>query len=81
MIDALEWIGSLSGLLGSLLLALNMRVSKYGWISFLVSNLALIAFSIGVDRHGLLMQYLGFTATSLLGLYRSGLFSIQAPTP
>lgn len=80
MIDALEWIGSLSGLLGALLLATHTRVSQYGWIAFFVANVALIAFSVGIDRYGLLVQQLGFMGTSLLGLYRSGLFSSPAPT-
>jgi nicotinamide riboside transporter PnuC len=75
MVDILEWIGTLSSLSGAFLLATHNRVSQYGWIAFLIANLALIGFSLGIGRHGLLLQQIGFTATSLIGLYRSGLLS------
>jgi nicotinamide riboside transporter PnuC len=77
VIDYLEWIGALSGLLGAFLLATNTHISKYGWVAFLVANIALIGFSIGIDRNGLLLQQLGFMATSLLGLYRAGMMPIM----
>ncbi len=72
MIDFLEWAGSLLGLLGALLLATHTRVSRYGWLAFLVANFAMIGFAFGIGRYGLLVQQLGFTATSLLGIYRAG---------
>ena len=72
MIDVFEWAGSLAGLLGAFLLATHSRVSRYGWVAFLFANLAMIAFALGIERYGLLVQQLGFLATSLLGLLRSG---------
>jgi len=74
MVLYLEWSGSLLGLLGAFLLAVNTRVSRYGWLAFLVANLAMVGFAYCIERHGLLVQQLGFTATSMLGLYRSGLW-------
>lgn len=74
MITVFEWAGSLLGLLGAFLLATHSRVSRYGWVAFLGANLAMVAFAIGIDRYGLLLQQVGFTATSLFGLRRSGLF-------
>jgi nicotinamide riboside transporter PnuC len=68
----LEWIGCVAGLLGAFLLATNTHISRYGWLAFIVANIALIAFSIDIGRFGLLLQQLGFTATSLLGIYRAG---------
>ena len=41
LIDQLEWIGSLSGLVGAFLLATHTRGSRYGWLAFLAANLAL----------------------------------------
>ena len=72
MIDIFEWIGALSGLLGAFLLATHTKLSRYGWIAFLVANLALIFFSFGIGRFGLLLQQVGFMATSLLGIHRAG---------
>jgi hypothetical protein len=65
-----EWSGSLFGLLGALLLASNSRASKYGWVAFLAANCAMIAFAVAIDARGLLLQQIGFMATSLLGIYR-----------
>lgn len=74
MATVLEWVGCLVGLLGAFLLATNTSISRYGWIAFLVANLAMIGLAILIDRWGLLVQQLGFTATSLLGLYRAKLW-------
>ncbi|ART61459.1 hypothetical protein CBP36_21055 (plasmid) [Acidovorax carolinensis] len=78
MITLLEWGGSLLGLLGAFLLATHSRLSKYGWIAFLAANLAMVAFAIGIERYGLLVQQIGFTATSVLGLRRAGLLFFRA---
>ncbi len=78
MITALEWTGSILGLLGAFLLATHTSISRYGWIAFLAANVAMIGFAYGIDRYGLLVQQLGFMATSLLGIYRSGL-SVSFP--
>ena len=48
LIDQLEWIGSLSGLVGAFLLATHTRVSRYGWLAFLAANLAMIGFAVGM---------------------------------
>lgn len=74
MLTALEWAGSLLGLLGAFLLATHSRASRYGWIAFLAANVAMIAFAFGIDRYGLLIQQAGFMGTSLLGLRRAGLW-------
>ncbi|HAL39106.1 MAG TPA: hypothetical protein DCP03_13760 [Polaromonas sp.] len=67
----LEWTGALLGLLGAFLLATNSRVSRYGWYAFLAANVAMIGFAIGIDARGLLVQQIGFFATSCLGLCRA----------
>ena len=45
-LQLIEWAGSLTGLAGSALLAANIRISKFGWWLFTVSNLFMIAFSL-----------------------------------
>jgi len=67
----LEWAGCGLGLLGATLLATNTSVSRYGWIAFLIANVAVIGFARGIRAHGLLVQQLGFMATSVLGLVRA----------
>ena len=77
MITCLEWAGSLLGLLGAFLLATHTRISRYGWLAFLAANIAMIAFAFAISRYGLLAQQVGFTGTSLLGLYRTGVWPRQ----
>jgi len=69
----LEWAGCVFGLLGAFLLATNTRISRYGWWAFFAANIAMIGLAIKIERHGLLVQQIGFMATSMLGLYRTGL--------
>lgn len=66
----LEWLGCMTGLLGATLLALNNRYSGYGFMVFLVSNGCWVMYGILGGAWGLIVMQLGFTATSLLGLYR-----------
>lgn len=74
----LEWSGAASGLAGALLLALNTRHSRYGWFGFLVANFVMIGFALLGQHWGLLTQQIGFTLTSLIGIYRSGLFACRS---
>lgn len=76
-----EWLGCGFGLLGAGLLALNVRISRWGWWAFLVANVMMIALALLIDRYGLLVQQLGFTATSILGLVRSGFLGKVKPEP
>lgn len=71
-LSILEWSGALMGLTGAFLLATHTRVSRYGWLWFLAANLAMAGLAIGIGRYGLLVQQVGFTATSLLGIWRAG---------
>lgn len=66
----LEWGGSLTGLLGAGLLALNASISGLGFVAFLVSNLVWIGFALSIRAYGLLFMQLGFTVTSLVGISR-----------
>lgn len=77
LIDAFEWAGSILGLLGAFLLATHTRLSRYGWLAFFAANLAMIAFALGIDRYGLLVQQIGFMGTSVLGLYRAGFLLVR----
>lgn len=71
MIVVLEWVGSALGLLGAYLLATHGRFARYGWIAFMGANLAMGAFALAIDAHGLLVQQLGFGCTSALGIRRA----------
>lgn len=66
----LEWSGSTTGLLGAGLLATNSAVSGYGFVAFLVSNLFWIGYATSTRAWGLRAMQVGFTATSLVGIWR-----------
>lgn len=72
-----EWTGVVLGLLGAFLLATHSAVSRYGWLAFLFANFAMMAFAVAIGAHGLLVQHLGFTSTTLIGLRRCGLLSFR----
>ena len=64
----LDWGGCALGLLGAFLLATNTRLSRWGWVAFLISNVAWILYAIATGAWALLIQQAGFTVTSLIGL-------------
>jgi hypothetical protein len=70
MVGYLQWIGCAFGVLGAFLLALNTRLSGWGFVSFLVSNGCWIVYGVLADAPGLVAMQTAFTATSLLGIYR-----------
>ena len=70
-LEMLECCGCLLGLLGAFLVASNVEASRYGWLAFLAANLAMIAFARGARANWLLLQQIGFMASSCLGLYRT----------
>ena len=67
---ALEWFGSMTGIAGAVLLAMNFDGSKYGFIFFLLSSFALIVFSYRRELTGLLTQQMVFFGINVLGIYR-----------
>jgi len=67
---AAELFAAASGLLGALLLALKVRISAWGWVCFALSNAGWIAFSWGNSHWFLLVQQLGFSITSAIGIWK-----------
>ena len=70
LLNGLEWSGCALAMSGSFLVALHNRASRWGWIAYICSNLVWSAFALTTGTYGLFVQQLGFTATSLYGLYR-----------
>ena len=65
-----EWLGCLTGVAGSALLALNNRFSGFGFVLFMVSNLCWIAYALTNGIFGLVTMQVAFTVTSGIGIYR-----------
>ncbi len=65
-----EWTGAVLGMLGSLLQALNVGISGYGFVAFLISNACWLVFGIRNRSWGLVTMQLGYMVTSFTGIYR-----------
>ncbi len=61
-----EWIGSLCGVLGALMISTN----TWGWWLFLVSSLSLCCYAVLAQAWGLLLLNGCFVATNVTGLIR-----------
>lgn len=68
-VKTIEWLGAGLGLLGATLVSLNNVVSGYGFVAFLLSNLCWMYFGVKTQAKGLLTMQLGFTLTSVMGVY------------
>lgn len=66
---ALECVAAVAGLSGAFLLASATPMAAWGWLAFLASNGAWIAFAVRRRLRWLLLQQIGFTGTSILGIY------------
>lgn len=64
-----EFAGSIFGLLGAFLVALQIPDFEFGFVFFLISNVFFIQFSLSGRYYALLLMQVGFTATSLMGIY------------
>lgn len=67
----LEWSGCVLGLIGAGLLALDISFSRYGWLWFLAANVFTVGMALYYHHYGLLVQQIGFTGTSALGIWRA----------
>lgn len=66
----LELFSAVCALLGSLLLALKGRRAGWGWVLFGFSNAGWIVFANGYGHWFFLLQQIGFSITSLIGIWR-----------
>ncbi len=70
MIELLSWLGAITGAVGALLIATRTKVSKHGWLGYLLSNVLWIAYAVVMNQQALLAMQLVFTPISALGYYR-----------
>lgn len=66
----IEMVGKWTCLVGAGVLAANARWSGWGFVLFLVSNLAWITAGAMRGIDDLSQMHVGLTATSLVGIYR-----------
>jgi len=70
MLKFVEWFGSITGLLGSLILGLNTSFSGWGFVAFLLSNAAWLTYGFKTKTWSMVAMQIGFTVTSSIGVWR-----------
>jgi hypothetical protein len=67
---ALKWIGTTAGIAGALTVALNLPVSGFGYLPFLLGSLAWTWAGLRMREPSIWSLNLAFTAINLLGIWR-----------
>lgn len=67
---SIDWLASVLTIVGALLLAVNCRYSRAGWVCFLLANLLWVQHGVSVSTYSLVVQQAVLTGTSLLGFFR-----------
>ncbi len=68
-LSTIEWTAAAFGVLGTVLLALRGPRAGWGFVAYLASNLAWLAYAWSVRDWAILAQNLAFLASSVLGIW------------
>ena len=69
-LPAAKWIGTGAGVMGAVMIALNISISGYGFVLFLVSSLLWGAAGLAQRDDSLVILQATFTVINLIGIYR-----------
>ncbi len=64
------WLGTITGIIGGLLVALNFELSKFGYVFFMVSAISWIIQGSKNNDNSLVLLNAVFVCVNTLGLYR-----------
>jgi len=70
MNNAWGWLGTITGIVGGLLVALNFDHSKYGYIFFMVSAISWVIQGAKNNDKSLVLLNTVFVCVNTLGIYR-----------
>jgi len=68
-IDIAEWLGCLTGVIGSLLLAAKHRKAAWAFVLYFISSCSWILYGVMAGAPGLITMQIVFIGTALLGIY------------
>lgn len=68
--SAVKWFGTLTGVAGALILALNIPISGWGWVLFAVSAAAWTAAGMAMREYSLAVLQGTFLIVDLIGIWR-----------
>lgn len=64
----LKWIGTIAGIIGSLLVAMNNGLQFIGYIAFLIGAISWLIASVQTKDKAGIIQWLFFTAVNIMGI-------------
>lgn len=70
MLLTLKWFGTITGLVGAGILALNIPISGWGWVLFAVSSVAWAVAGLIMREPLLAALQAGFFVVDLVGIWR-----------
>lgn len=68
-IDIAEWLGCLTGVIGSLMLAAKHRKAAWAFVLYFISSCSWILYGVMTGAPGLITMQIVFIGTALLGIY------------
>ena len=66
----MKWVGCIFGSVGALLLAINISISGWGFILFLVSSIAWLLVGVREHEKSLIIMNIVFTVINIIGVAR-----------
>ena len=67
---ALRWIGTITGVFGAFVLALNIPVSGWGWVLFTISSMSWTVAGLVLKDMSLVVLQAAFVVVDMLGVWR-----------
>ncbi len=66
--ELIGWIGTYAGPLGAVLLALNIPISPWGYVLFIISSLAMAGYGLWIADEKVVTQQVLFSVINAVGL-------------
>lgn len=70
LLPALKWFGTVTGIVGAGILALNIPISGWGWVLFALSSVSWTAAGLMMREWSLALLQGGFLVVDLVGIWR-----------
>ncbi len=65
-----EWAGAAFGIIGAVMIALNVSCSRWGFVLFLISNILIGIYAVNAGADGVLAMQVVYGVINVVGLYR-----------
>ena len=70
LLTFLKWFGTALGVCGALVIALNIPISGWGFVAFLISSVSWTIAGVLMKEPSIVILQVTFTAVNLIGIYR-----------